>query len=126
MDVLADSTEAILSTAFSTINATMGDFTETTEPFHTSTISPTSGLTTSHFTPNTTFSTLTATQYMNGTTAETPTDIPDYVGFLTAGLAILLFGTNFAPVKKFETGDGKSVLLLYINFSCSLSNNPEI
>ena len=32
---------------------------------------------------------------------------PEYVGFLTAGVAILFYGTNFAPVKKFDTGDGK-------------------
>ena len=32
---------------------------------------------------------------------------PEYVGFLTAVVAIVFYGTNFAPVKKFDTGDGK-------------------
>lgn len=33
-------------------------------------------------------------------------DIPFYWGFISAAIAILFFGTNFAPVKKFDTGDG--------------------
>ncbi|KAK3099262.1 hypothetical protein FSP39_001819 [Pinctada imbricata] len=42
-----------------------------------------------------------------GTSAPEPDgDLPGYVGYLTAGLAVLFFGSNFAPVKKFETGDG--------------------
>ena len=32
---------------------------------------------------------------------------PTYVGFICAGVAVLFFGSNFVPVKKFETGDGK-------------------
>eukprot|EP01012_Entosiphon_sulcatum_P011968 TRINITY_DN1744_c0_g1_i1.p1 TRINITY_DN1744_c0_g1~~TRINITY_DN1744_c0_g1_i1.p1 ORF type:complete len:464 (+),score=70.79 TRINITY_DN1744_c0_g1_i1:1212-2603(+) len=28
------------------------------------------------------------------------------IGFLCAGIAVLCFGSNFVPVKKFETGDG--------------------
>ena len=31
---------------------------------------------------------------------------PTYVGFICAGVAVLFFGSNFVPVKKFETGDG--------------------
>ena len=30
-----------------------------------------------------------------------------YVGFICAGVAVVFFGSNFVPVKKFETGDGK-------------------
>lgn len=42
------------------------------------------------------------------TTAASPTeDIPELWGFITAGIAILFFGSNFVPVKKYETGDGK-------------------
>ncbi|XP_052274885.1 transmembrane protein 144-like isoform X2 [Dreissena polymorpha] len=37
---------------------------------------------------------------------KTESDISHGFGFLAAGVAILLFGTNFAPVKKFDTGDG--------------------
>ncbi|KAL8587620.1 hypothetical protein ACOMHN_045309 [Nucella lapillus] len=34
------------------------------------------------------------------------TTYPEYVGFITAGVAVVFFGSNFVPVKKFETGDG--------------------
>ncbi len=30
-----------------------------------------------------------------------------WIGFLGAAIAIVFFGSNFIPVKKFETGDGK-------------------
>ncbi|XP_022325098.2 transmembrane protein 144-like isoform X1 [Crassostrea virginica] len=32
--------------------------------------------------------------------------LPKYVGYICAAAAVLLYGSNFAPVKKFETGDG--------------------
>ncbi|XP_061164844.1 transmembrane protein 144-like isoform X2 [Saccostrea echinata] len=44
-----------------------------------------------------------------GTTAANSEDnstIPQYIGFIAAGVSVLLYGSNFAPVKKFETGDG--------------------
>ena len=28
------------------------------------------------------------------------------VGFLCAAVAVICFGSNFVPVKKYETGDG--------------------
>uniref|UniRef100_A0A8D2IVV3 Transmembrane protein 144 n=1 Tax=Varanus komodoensis TaxID=61221 RepID=A0A8D2IVV3_VARKO len=28
------------------------------------------------------------------------------IGFISSGVAVILFGTNFVPVKKFDTGDG--------------------
>lgn len=31
---------------------------------------------------------------------------PEYIGFITAGVAVVFYGSNFVPVKKFETGDG--------------------
>lgn len=31
---------------------------------------------------------------------------PTYVGFITAGVAVITYGSNFIPVKKFDTGDG--------------------
>jgi len=34
-------------------------------------------------------------------------DIAPIWGFISAGIAILFFGTNFVPVKKFDTGDGR-------------------
>jgi hypothetical protein len=42
-------------------------------------------------------------------TTPAPTDppFPTYVGFIAAGVSCLFFGSNFAPIKKFETGDGK-------------------
>lgn len=51
--------------------------------------------------------------FFNTTTEEIPTtehtpadDIPHYVGYICACVAVLFFGSNFVPVKKFETGDG--------------------
>ncbi|XP_056010433.1 transmembrane protein 144-like isoform X1 [Ostrea edulis] len=44
-----------------------------------------------------------------GTTAANTGDngtIPEYMGYITAGIAVLLYGSNFAPIKKFESGDG--------------------
>ena len=35
---------------------------------------------------------------------------PTYVGFICAGVAVLFFGSNFVPVKKFETGDGNIII----------------
>ncbi|KAL5012498.1 hypothetical protein ScPMuIL_011049 [Solemya velum] len=32
--------------------------------------------------------------------------IPTYWGYICAGVAVLFYGSNFVPVKKFETGDG--------------------
>lgn len=29
-----------------------------------------------------------------------------WVGFIGAGVAVVFFGSNFVPVKKFDTGDG--------------------
>lgn len=41
------------------------------------------------------------------TTAEPPGyGTPQWLGFALAGVAIFFFGSNFVPVKKFETGDG--------------------
>ena len=33
-------------------------------------------------------------------------DTPLYVGFVTAGMAVVFYGTTYIPVKKFDTGDG--------------------
>ena len=32
--------------------------------------------------------------------------IPVYCGYIASVVAVVLFGSNFIPVKKFETGDG--------------------
>lgn len=45
----------------------------------------------------------------NGTSGNHSKDtdtFPTYVGFITAGVAVIFYGSNFVPVKKFETGDG--------------------
>ncbi|KAK3607088.1 hypothetical protein CHS0354_026296 [Potamilus streckersoni] len=44
-------------------------------------------------------------------TVETTTDsscssIPTYFGYIATGIAVLFYGSTFAPVKKFETGNG--------------------
>lgn len=33
-------------------------------------------------------------------------------GFIASIVAILLFGSNFVPLKKYETGDGNSVFFI--------------
>ena len=41
-------------------------------------------------------------------TTETPgKPYPEYVGFICAIIAVVLFGSNFVPVKKYYTGDGE-------------------
>ncbi|CAH1777680.1 unnamed protein product [Owenia fusiformis] len=47
--------------------------------------------------------TTTAPEPTKGTPGE---KIPTYWGYIAAGIAVLFFGSNFAPIKKFETGDG--------------------
>jgi hypothetical protein len=32
---------------------------------------------------------------------------PTYVGFIVAGVAVVFYGSNYVPVKKFDTGDGQ-------------------
>ena len=49
--------------------------------------------------------------WLNQTTAEIPIDIennklPSFVGFLFLIGLSLLYGSNYVPVKQFETGDG--------------------
>lgn len=53
-----------------------------------------------------------------GTTAANSdnSSLPKYVGFISAGVAVFLYGSNFAPVKKFETGDGKLKSCLFTFF----------
>lgn len=53
----------------------------------------------------TTESTLSTTGMIQ-TTAVPSESIPEIWGFVAAVVAVLLFGSNFVPVKKFETGDG--------------------
>lgn len=39
------------------------------------------------------------------------------IGFTSSAVAVLLFGTNFVPVKKYDTGDGKLVsIFTYLFF----------
>lgn len=39
-------------------------------------------------------------------TTVAPESIPQYLGFIACGVAVLFFGSNFIPVKQFKTGDG--------------------
>ena len=62
------------------------------------------------FTNITTGSTSKITTTGDYSTTAAPGDnstLPKYVGYICAAAAVLLYGSNFAPVKKFETGDGK-------------------
>ena len=40
-------------------------------------------------------------------TTDAPESIPQYLGFIACGVAVLFFGSNFIPVKQFKTGDGE-------------------
>jgi len=58
-----------------------------------------------------------ATLYTNTTTLPMTTtpnhelNIPEWAGYIAAAIAAVGFGSNFIPVKKFETGDGKPIML---------------
>lgn len=45
------------------------------------------------------------------------------IGFTSSAVAVLLFGTNFVPVKKYDTGDGK---LIYIFTSIIFASRNNI
>lgn len=77
-------------------NITMDVMNVSTEAYNTTTMEVTTG---DYTTAGTT----------GGTTAANSdnSSLPKYVGFIGAGVAVFLYGSNFAPVKKFETGDGK-------------------
>jgi hypothetical protein len=51
---------------------------------------------------------LTTVGMANVTTPLPSTEISEAWGFSMAGIAILFYGSNFVPIKKFETGDGKN------------------
>ena len=55
--------------------------------------------------PVTTQDYLTTQEYV--TTTEESDTIPEYVGFIAVIITILFYGITYAPVKKFDTGDGK-------------------
>lgn len=40
------------------------------------------------------------------------------IGFTSSAVAVVLFGTNFVPVKKYDTGDGKLVYIFTYLFFC--------
>ena len=51
---------------------------------------------------------------INTTTIATTTTtaapfLPQYVGYIGCIVAVTFFGSNFIPVKKFETGDGRFI-----------------
>lgn len=39
------------------------------------------------------------------------------IGFTSSAIAVFLFGTNFVPVKKFDTGDGKQSVFVFSSFT---------
>ena len=40
------------------------------------------------------------------TTSQLPSFTPLWIGYLALFITVILFGSNWAPIKKFETGDG--------------------
>lgn len=61
---------------------------------------------TTHWPTSTEIYTMSETTGTRIPTTAAPDQIPEYWGFITAGIAILFYGSNFVPIKKFETGDG--------------------
>lgn len=45
-------------------------------------------------------------------------------GFAACAIAAVLFGSNFVPVKKFDTGDGNCILARFVVYS--ILNTPSI
>ena len=45
-----------------------------------------------------------------GAVCDTPEQATQWIGWLGAIIAILFFGSNFVPVKTFDTGDGELLL----------------
>lgn len=41
----------------------------------------------------------------------------EYLGYIGAIVAVVFFGSNFVPVKKYETGDGTSLIATYVHMS---------
>ena len=54
---------------------------------------------------------ITTIDYTTAGTKAPTTEIPEVWGFISAGIAILFFGSNFVPVKKYETGDGNYTVI---------------
>lgn len=47
------------------------------------------------------------------------------IGFTSSTVAVLLFGTNFVPVKKYDTGDGKLIYIFtFIIFASRINISP--
>jgi hypothetical protein len=55
---------------------------------------------------NITTSTLTSTLLSTTTTQAASEAVPAYIGYIALTISILFFGSNYLPVKQFETGDG--------------------
>eukprot|EP01105_Mastigella_eilhardi_P016156 TRINITY_DN3698_c0_g1_i1.p1 TRINITY_DN3698_c0_g1~~TRINITY_DN3698_c0_g1_i1.p1 ORF type:complete len:363 (-),score=77.55 TRINITY_DN3698_c0_g1_i1:276-1301(-) len=47
-----------------------------------------------------------SSEFANATSSTTSSGTSDAWGFVALGIAVLGFGSNFVPVKKFKTGDG--------------------
>ena len=58
---------------------------------------------------NSTITTFDSTTQDYITTTEHGDSIPEYLGFIATIVAILFYGITYAPVKKFDTGDGKII-----------------
>lgn len=50
----------------------------------------------------------------NHTAQPQPHHNKQYLGYIGAIIAIIFFGSNFIPVKKYETGDGMNMCMLIL------------
>lgn len=55
----------------------------------------------------------------NTTTVSPPTQVPNYVGFICLAVSVLFFGSNFLPIKAFDTGKISQINQKVIILRCS-------
>ena len=61
---------------------------------------------------------MTTTEYMTTTQGESD-ETPKYWGFVAIAIAVFFYGITYAPVKKFDTGDGM-VSVITITHLCNI------
>jgi hypothetical protein len=42
----------------------------------------------------------------NASNSSNTTNVPEYVGFISLSVSVVFFGSNYLPVKAYDTGDG--------------------
>jgi hypothetical protein len=42
----------------------------------------------------------------NASNSSNTTNVPEYIGFISLSVSVVFFGSNYLPVKAYDTGDG--------------------